>query len=231
MRIVVFGASGMIGHGALRACLLDEQVTEVLAVVRRPLDIAHPKLRQVIHTDFADYTPIQEQLHSLDACLYCLGVSAVGRKEDEYTRITLDYALAAAHALVAASPALTFCYVSGEGTDPTEKSRQMWARVKGRTENELLALPMTAHMFRPGYVQPVDGAVARTPLYRTMYRITAGLYPLLQRAVPRYVTTTQAIGRAMLAVTHAKGTSPSVLRNDDINALSLSYSSGRASKA
>ncbi|MFE9853334.1 NAD-dependent epimerase/dehydratase family protein [Streptomyces sp. NPDC005576] len=231
MRIIVFGASGMIGHGALRASLLDEQVTEVLAVVRSPLDIAHPKLRQIAHTDFTDYTAIQEQLHGLDACLYCLGVSAVGRKEDEYTRVTRDYALAAARALAAANPALTFCYVSGEGTDPTEKSRQMWARVKGRTENELLALPISAHVFRPGYVQPVDGAVSRTPLYRTVYRITAGLYPLLRRAAPRYVTTTRAIGRAMLAVTHAEGTSPSVLRNGDINDLSLSYSPARATKA
>jgi uncharacterized protein YbjT (DUF2867 family) len=125
MRIIVFGASGMIGHGALRACLLDEQVNEVLAVVRSPLDTAHPKLRQIIHTDFTDHSPIQEQLHGLDACLYCLGVSAVGRKEDEYTRVILDHALAAARTLAAANPALTFCYVSGEGADPTGKSRQM----------------------------------------------------------------------------------------------------------
>ncbi|MEH0420761.1 NAD-dependent epimerase/dehydratase family protein [Streptomyces sp. B21-083] len=228
MRVIVFGASGMIGHGALRACLLDDTVTEVLAVVRSPLNVAHPKLRQIIHTDFTDYSSIQEELQGLDACFYCLGVSAVGRAEDEYTRVTHDYTLAAARTLYAASPALTFCYVSGEGSDPTGKSQQMWARVKGRTENELLAMPMTAHMFRPGYVQPVDGAISRTPMYRAVYRVTAGLYPLLRRVVPRYVTTTQAIGRAMLAVTRAEGASPTVLRNDDINHLAHSYPLGPA---
>ncbi|WP_330308491.1 MULTISPECIES: NAD-dependent epimerase/dehydratase family protein [unclassified Streptomyces] len=219
MRVIVFGASGMIGHGALRACLLDDTVTEVLAVVRSPLSAAHPKLRQIVHTDFTDYTAIQDQLKDLDACFYCLGVSAVGRREEEYTRVTHDYALAVAHALYAASPALTFVYVSGEGTDSTGRSRQMWARVKGRTENDLLAMPMTGYMFRPGYVQPVDGVTSRTRVYRVLYRVTAGLYPLLRRAFPRHVTTTDAVGRAMLAAARLNGAGPTVLRNPDINRL------------
>ncbi|MEU9061364.1 NAD-dependent epimerase/dehydratase family protein [Streptomyces sp. NPDC048430] len=231
MRVIVFGASGMIGHGALRACLLDQEVTEVLAVVRSPLDVAHPKLRQIIHADFTDFGPIQDQLQGLDACFYCLGISAVGRNEDEYTRVTHDYTLAAAHALHTASPDLTFCYVSGEGTDPTGKSRQMWARVKGRTENELGAMDMTAYMFRPGYVQPVDGAVSRTPFYRGAHRVIGRLYPLLRRVCPRYVTTTQAVGRAMLAVTRTEGTSPTVLRNGDINHLTLGRSPGHSAAA
>lgn len=209
----------MVGHGALRACLRDDTVTEVLAVVRSPLPSAHAKLRQIIHTDFTDYGLVQDRLKDLDACFFCLGVSAVGRGEEEYTRVTYDYTLAAARALHTASPSLTFIYVSGEGTDSTGKSRRMWARVKGRTENDLLALGMTAYMFRPGYIQPVDGASSRTPIYRALYRVTAALYPLLRRAFPRYVTNTDAVGRAMLAVARQNGAGPTLLRNPDINLL------------
>lgn len=209
----------MVGHGALHACLRDDTVTEVLAVVRSPLPLTHAKLRQIVHADFTDYAAVQDQLKGLDACFFCLGVSAVGRSEKEYARVTHDYTLAAARALNAASPSMTFVYVSGEGTDSTGKSRQMWARVKGRTENELLAMPMAAYMFRPGYIQPVDGASSRTPLYRVMYRVTAALYPVLRRAFPRYVTNTDAVGRAMLAVARQHGTGPTVLRNPDINRL------------
>ncbi|MFD6497370.1 NAD-dependent epimerase/dehydratase family protein [Streptomyces sp. NPDC060188] len=219
MRVIIFGASGMVGHGALHACLRDDTVTEVLAVVRSPLPLTHAKLRQIVHADFTDYAAVQDQLKDLDACFFCLGVSAVGRSEKEYARVTHDYTLAAARALNAASPSVTFVYVSGEGTDSTGKSRQMWARVKGRTENELLAMPMAAYMFRPGYIQPVDGASSRTPLYRVMYRVTAALYPVLRRAFPRYVTNTDAVGRAMLAVARQHGTGPTVLRNPDINRL------------
>ncbi|MFK4110268.1 NAD-dependent epimerase/dehydratase family protein [Streptomyces sp. NPDC002176] len=223
MRVIVFGASGMVGYGALRACLLDESVTEVLAVVRRPLAQAHPKLRQIVHSDFTDYTAIRDQLTDLDACFFCLGISAAGRGEEEYTRVTHGYTLAAARALRAASPALTFVYVSGEGTDSSGTSRLMWARVKGRTENDLLAMPMTTYLFRPGYIQPVAGASSRTPLYRALYRVTAGLYPLLRRAFPRHVTTTDAVGRAMLAVSRLDGTGSPVLRNPDINRLAADY--------
>lgn len=219
VRVIVFGASGMVGHGALHACLRDDAVTEVLAVLRTPLAVEHPKLRQIVHTDFTDYTAVQDQLTNLDACFYCLGVSAVGRSEAEYTRVTYDYALATARALITASPALTFVYVSGEGTDPTGKSRQMWSRVKGRTECDLQSLPMATYMFRPGFIQPVDGAVSRTPLYRTMYHVTAALHPLLKRLFPRHITTTDAVGRAMLAVARPGGEAPAVLRNPDINRL------------
>ena len=219
MRVIVFGASGMVGHGALRACLLDEDVTEVLVVVRKPLPLDHPKLRQIVHADFSDFTAVQDQLTDLDACFFCLGVSAMGRGEEEYTRVTYGYTLAAARALQAANSELTFVYVSGEGTDSTGRSRQMWARVKGRTENALLAMPMHAYMFRPGYIQPVGGATSRTPGYRVLYRVTASLYPLLRRAFPRHVTTTDAVGHAMLAVTRLKGAGPTVLHSADINRL------------
>ncbi len=219
MRVVIFGASGMVGHGALRACLLDEGVTEVLVVVRKPLNLGHPKVREIVHTDFTDYSAIREELRDLDACFFCLGVSAAGRGEDEYTRITYDYALAAARAVSAASPSLTFVYVSGAGTDSTGKSRSMWARVKGRTENALLAMPLRAYMFRPGYIQPLSGTVSRTPLYRVFYRVTAPLYPLLRRLVPNHVTTADALGRAMIAAARLDGSGPSVMHNSDINRL------------
>ncbi|WP_311314979.1 NAD(P)H-binding protein [Streptomyces naphthomycinicus] len=219
MRVIVFGASGMIGHGALHASLRDDTVSEVLAVVRTPLDVTHPKLRQIVHADFADYTAIQDRLTGLDACFYCLGVSAMGLTEAEYTRVTHDYALAAAHALAGASGDLTFVYVSGEGADPSGKSRQMWARVKGRAEKDLQALPMTSYIFRPGFIQPVDGAVSRTPLYRGLYRATAAVHPLLKRLFPRHISTTDAVGRAMLAVARPDNHAPAVLRNPDINDL------------
>ncbi|MEW1614776.1 MULTISPECIES: epimerase [unclassified Streptomyces] len=168
---------------------------------------------------FTDYRPIQDQLTGLNACFYCLGVSAVGRREAQYTRITYDYALAAARSLITGSPTLTFIYVSGEGTDPTEKSRHMWARIKGRTENDLQALPLTTYMFRPGFIQPVEGAVSRTPIHRTLYRATATLYPLLKRFFPGHITTTDSVGRAMLVATQPGSTAPAVVRNRDINDL------------
>ncbi|WP_327393222.1 epimerase [Streptomyces sp. NBC_01186] len=219
MRVIIFGASGLVGQGALRACLLDERVEEILAVVRRPLNSGHAKVREIVHADFTDYTAIQDRLSDLDACLFCLGVSSIGTGEEEYSHITRDYTLAAARALAAASPSLTFVYVSGQGTDSTESGRLMWARVKGRTENELLAMPFHAYMFRPGYIQPVNGVVSRTRLYRALYRVASWLYPTLRRLAPDHVTTTEILGRAMVAVTGLKGDGPTILRVPDINRL------------
>lgn len=159
------------------------------------------------------------RLSGLDACFYCLGVSSSGRSEDEYRRITYDYTLAAARALARRSPGLTFTYVSGEGTDSTERGRRAWARVKGRTENELLAMDFPAYMFRPGYIRPRDGARSRTAVYRLMYDLTSWLYPLLRRLMPAHVTTTEHLGRAMLAVVALRGAEPHVLYSPEINRL------------
>ncbi|MFE5037503.1 Rossmann-fold NAD(P)-binding domain-containing protein [Streptomyces sp. NPDC056683] len=219
MNVVVFGASGMVGQGVLRACLLDPTVGSVLVVGRRPLGITHPKLTEVAHDDFTDLSALAGRLTRLDACFYCLGVSSAGLSEAEYTRVNHDFTLAAAHAVLAASPGATFTYVSGEGTDSTEQGRTMWARVKGRTENELLALPMNAYMFRPGYIQPRHGAVSRTRSYRVMYTLTSWLYPLLHRLLPAHTTTTEHLGRAMLAVTRPGVTENRVLDSRDINRL------------
>ncbi|MEV5007089.1 epimerase [Streptomyces sp. NPDC055692] len=219
MKVVTFGASGMIGQGVLRACLLDPAVTRVLVVVRNSLDISHPKLREVIHQDFTDLSAISEQLAGYDACFYCLGMSSSGRSEAEYTRITYDGTLAAARAVSASNPGLTFTYVSGEGTDSSERGRTMWGRVKGRTESALLAMPMDAYMFRPAYIHPRHGAVSRTPIYRVLYGLTSWLYPLLHRLAPRHTTTTEHIGRAMLAVTRPGAIEQRILYSPEINRL------------
>ncbi|MFJ2395452.1 NAD(P)H-binding protein [Streptomyces sp. NPDC087843] len=219
MRVALFGASGMVGQGVLRACLQDGGIEEVVLVVRTPLKTEHPKIREVVHTDFTDFGAVQGELEGLDACFFCLGVSSAGRDEEEYTRITYDFTLAAARAVSVNNPELTFTYVSGEGTDSTESGRSMWARVKGRTENALLAMPFHAYLFRPGYIQPRNGAVSRTSGYRLMYRLTSWLYPVLRRLVPKYVTTTEHLGRAMIAVVALKGGGPSVLHSSEINRL------------
>ncbi|MCX4984799.1 epimerase [Streptomyces sp. NBC_00572] len=217
--MILFGASGMVGQGVLRACLEDPEVTEVLAVVRRPLGRTAPKLREVPHSDFADLTPIAGELAGADACFYCLGVSAAGRDAVEYETITYSYTLAAARVVAAGNPGLTFVYVSGEGTDSTEQGRSAWARVKGRTENALLAMDMHAYAFRPGWIQPLHGETSGTRWYRVMYRLTSWLYPVIRRVAPRFVTSTEQVGRAMLAATRLNGAGPHILRTAEINRL------------
>ncbi|WP_329129681.1 NAD(P)H-binding protein [Streptomyces sp. NBC_01476] len=219
MKVIVFGGSGMVGQGVLRACLLDPGVTEVVAVVRRPLKRSAEKLREVLHDDFTDFSAVAGELTGADACFYCLGVSSAGRAEAEYQRLTYDYALAAARAVTAGSPELTFTYVSGEGTDSSERGRSAWARIKGRTENALLSMDMRAYMFRPGWIQPVNGETSRTRWYRVLYALTSWLYPVLRRVVPRHVTTTDRLGRAMLAVVRLDGGGPHILHSPDINRL------------
>ena len=217
--MIVFGGSGMLGQGVLRACLLDEEVTEVVAVVRRPLGRTHERLREVAHQDFTDFSAIAGELSGADACFFCLGVSSVGRGAAEYQRITYDYTVAAAHTVAADHPDLTFTYISGEGTDSSEHGRSVWGRVKGRTENALLSMDMRAYMFRPGYIQPVHGETSRTWWYRAVYGLGSVLYPLLRRVASRHVTTTERLGRAMLAVVRLEGGAPHILHSPDINRL------------
>ena len=156
------------------------------------------------------------EFKAVDVCFFCLGVTSAGKGEDEYRRITHDYTLAAAHALPQ-TPAVTFVYVSGAGTDSTERGRSMWARIKGRTENELLAMPFRAYMFRPAYIQPVHGVVSRTAWVRWLYAGVSWLYPLLRRLIPAYVTTTENMGRAMLAVAHRDWPGGPILHSPEIN--------------
>ena len=196
MKVIIFGATGMVGQGVLRESLLAADVERVLAVVRTPTGVRHAKLHEVHLADFADLAPIEGELTGYDACFYCLGVSSVGLDEAAYTRICYDYPVAAVTALSKINPEMTFVYVSGAGTDPA--GRAMWKRVKGRTENVVLDTFRNGYAFRPGIIQPTYGATSKTSLYRAGYAIAAPLFPLLERVAPRHVTTTDRLGRAML---------------------------------
>lgn len=219
MNIIIFGATGMVGQGVLRECLLDAGVQRVLVIGRTATGQRHGKLRELIHKDFMDFSAIEGQLAGYDACFFCLGVSSVGMAEPEYRRITHDFTLAAAQALVKRNPTMTFIYVSGAGTDSTERGRSMWARVKGQTENALLRLPFrAAYMFRPGYIHPLHGITSKTRLFRALIRAVSLLYPLLKALIPRQVTTTEQIGRAMIKVAR-QGYPKPVLESSDINVL------------
>jgi len=220
MKVVIFGATGMVGKGVLLECLDDARVERILLVSRHPTDISHPKIREIVHADFTEFGSLKPTLADLDACFYCLGVTAVGLSEGQYHHLTYHLTLAAGTTLASASAGrLTFCYVSGEGTDSTERGRTMWARVKGKTENALLRLPFkAAFMFRPGYIQPLRAIRSKTRWYQALYDLTGPLYPILRRLFPGYVTTTVNIGRAMIHVA-AMGCSKQILSSGDINQL------------
>ncbi|GAA1613650.1 NAD(P)H-binding protein [Actinoplanes couchii] len=196
MNVIIFGATGMVGQSVLHASLSDPDVEQVLAVVRTPTRMKNPKVREVVLDDFADLTPIEDELAGYDACFYCLGVSSVGLDEAAYTKVNHEYPVAAAHTLAKLNPDMTFVYVSGGGTDPD--SRQMWARVKGRTENAVIKTFRNGYAFRPGMVQPTFHTTSKTNFFRTVYALTAPMFPLLERIAPQYAITTDRLGRAML---------------------------------
>ena len=218
MNVIVFGATGMVGTGVLIECLEDPRVRSVLVLGRQRCGVTHPKLREHIRSDFFDYGDAKADLKGHDACFFCLGVSVVGMTEAAYHRMTYELTLSAAKVLAELNPGLTFCYVSGEGTDSSERGRTMWARVKGKTENQLLRMPLNAYLFRPGYIHPMKGVRSKTTWYQAFYNVAAPLYPLLKRLLPRHVTTTENVGRAMIRVA-ADGYSKRVLENPDINAI------------
>ncbi len=219
MRVILFGATGMVGQGALRECLLDPEVQSVVAIVRSSTGKQNPKLAEIVHQDFTDFSAIEDQLAGYDACFFCLGVTSAGKTEREYTHLTYDITMAAAQALARLNPQMTFIYVSGAGTDSSERGRSMWARVKGRTENALLRLPFKAvYAMRPGYIQPLHGIRSKTGWYQAMYNVMAPLYPVLKLLAPGYVTTTEQLGRAMIKVAK-QGAPKHVLETPDVNAL------------
>ena len=216
MNAIIFGATGMIGQGVLRECLLDADVQSVRSIGRSATGQRHPKLRELMLEDFLDFSPIESELSGFDACFFCLGVSSAGMTEDRYRQVTYDITMAAARTLVKLNPDMTFIYVSGAGTDSSGSGRAMWARVKGKTENALLRLPFkAAYMFRPAAIQPLHGIVSKTRAYRVLYALTKPLLPLLAR-FPRFVTTTEQLGRAMLSVAK-HGYSKRILESVDIN--------------
>lgn len=199
MNVIIFGSSGMVGQGMLRECLQDLSVEKILLIARSPSSVRDAKVSEVLLKDMTDYSPAAGQLGGYHACFFCLGVSSVGIPDADYRRITYDFTLAAAQALLAESPVSTFIYVSGAGTDSSEKSRSTWARVKGATENALLALPFkAAYMFRPGYIQPLHGIKSKTKLYAAIYAVVAPLYPVLHIPFAKFMTTTEELARAML---------------------------------
>ncbi len=209
----------MVGQGVLRECLLDPQISSILSIGRISIGHQHEKLREIIQNNLFDLSPIENELHGFDACFFCLGVSSAGMTESDYARVTYDLTLSVAQTLAKVNPQMTFIYVSGMGTDSSEKGRRMWARVKGKTENALLRLPFkAAYMFRPGLIQPMHGIKSKTKLYRILYSLTGPLIPLLTGAFPKYVTTTEKLGRAMINAAR-RGAPKPVLESKDINAL------------
>jgi uncharacterized protein YbjT (DUF2867 family) len=218
MKVLIFGATGMVGQGVLRECLRAPDVELVAGVGRSAIGARDPKLREIVCADVGDLAAVETDLAGFDACFFSLGVSAAGMKEADYERVNYGLTLAAAQTLSRLNPGMTFIYVSGAGTDSSERGRVMWARVKGRTENALLRLPLKAFMFRPGLIEPLDGIQSKTRAYRVLYKLAKPLLPLLRRALPNQVLSTREIGQAMIAVAR-RGYEKRILETRDIRAV------------
>ena len=216
MRILLFGATGMVGQGVLRECLLAPDVDEVVAIGRTASGATHPKLKDIVQTDLFDYGVIEDQLVGFDACFFCIGVTSFRMDEATYTRLTYDMTLAAASTLARLNPTMSFVYVSGAGADSSESGKVMWARVRGRTENALARLPFKrSHAIRPGAIQPRNGATSRTRAYRILYPLMAPILPIFRKLMPHTVATTETIGRALLELAR-HGYAKTVLETRDI---------------
>ena len=219
MKVIIFGATGMVGQGVLRECLVDPGVESVLSVGRSPTGHSNPKLRELVQDNFLDFSSVEPELTGYDACFFCLGVTSIGLSEERYRHLTYDITMAAARTLARLNPGMVFTYVTGRGTDSTEQGPLMWARVKGKTENDLLKLPFkAAYMFRPAGIQPLHGVRSKVGWQRAIFAGTAPLLPLLLRVAPNFVTTTERVGRAMLKVARDGYPKP-VLESEDINSI------------
>lgn len=198
IKAIITGATGMVGEGVLHVCLNSPDVESVLVLNRKPCEVTHPKLKEIIHKDFLDLTSIEDQLAGYNAGYFCAGVSSIGKKENEYRKITYDLTLNFANTLVQLNPEMVFTYISGVGTDSTEKGRSMWGRVKGKTENDLMKLPFKdSYMYRPGYIQPIKGL---KNTYK-VYKFLRPLYPMFEKLFPKYVGRLEEIGNSMIYVT------------------------------
>ena len=219
IRAIITGATGMVGHAALLECIENAEVEEVLVINRSALGLKHPKLKEVIHKDFFDLASIKKQLSGYNACYFCIGVSSVGMSEEKYHRFTYDLTVSFAETVALLNEGLTFCYVSGAGTDSSEAKTIMWARVKGKTENKLLSMPFkSAYMFRPGYIQPMKGVKTRVFIYQAAYKVLSPLYPILKGVFPNGVTNSAQLGRAMISVSKS-GFPKMILETSDINSI------------
>lgn len=220
MKVLITGATGMVGKGVLLVCLENEKVTEVISIGRRKTGIDHQKLTEIEHVDFSDFTSVKDQLTGVDACYHCMGVSAAGMPEADYSHMTYDFSLALANTMLEINPGMTFIYVSGQGTDSSEKGRQMWARVKGKTENDILNLGFKmAFMFRPGGIIPKRGIQPSSKIYRRALLVLGWLLHLIKAIAPSSIVDTDQIGLAMINV-HGAGYSKSIIDPRDILALS-----------
>lgn len=215
MRILLTGATGLVGQGVLRECLHDPRVTQVVALTRRPTGRSHAKLQDLVHGDFADLSAVEDRLQPFDACLYCAGAPPLGTPEHQYRHVTLELTTAVARTLARLNPALRFLYISGARSDPG--SRIMPLRVKGETEQALAALPMRTVMLRPGGIQPIDVRSPHKPM-ALAYAVGGPLMGLGVRLLPSVLTTTERVGRAMVALA-AQDAPPAVVENDEINRL------------
>jgi uncharacterized protein YbjT (DUF2867 family) len=211
IRTIITGATGMVGEGVLLECLNHPDVEQVLVINRKPGGVSHPKLREIIHFDFFDLAPIEQQLIGFNACFFCLGVSSVGISKEDYTHMTYDLTLSAARLLAKLDPEMTFCYVTGAGTDSSEQGRIAWARVKGATENALIRLFRQAYMFRPAFMKATPGQKN----VKSYYKLFAWLYPIGRTLYPAGFCTLQEVGLAMIKVAN-KGYPKQILEVRDI---------------
>lgn len=223
MKVILTGATGMVGRGVLLECLDDPAVTHILLVGRTTIGFEHAKLHEVLHHDFTDYSSMENRFAGYDACFFCLGTSSVGMSEADYHRVTYEFPVALARSLIKMNPGMTFVYLSGSGADSSEKGRLMWARVKGKAENEILRMPFAGKfVFRPAFIQPERGIVTRIGGLRIFYAILRPLYPLLRRLFPGFVTSTTRLGRAMIQTGKAGADNP-IVHTREINQLADRY--------
>jgi uncharacterized protein YbjT (DUF2867 family) len=219
MKVILTGATGMVGQGVLRECLLDPHVESILSIGRSVTGKTDPKLREIVRKDLMDLGPVDDELRGFDACFFCLGVPSAGMSEADYTRVTYDLTISVAQRLANLNPALTFVYVSGAGTDSTEHGRSMWARVKGRTENALLRMPFkAAYMFRPGVIRALHGIRSKSTSYRVLYAVLFPVVLLVAAVAPNSITSTEKVGRAMIHAAE-RGAPKPLLGTRDINEL------------
>jgi len=213
MKVIITGATGMVGEGVLHMCLQDERVKNVLIINRKPYGATHPKLKEIIHSDFFNFSAIEKELTGYDACFFCLGVSSIGMKEDEYTKMTYTLTLHVAETLSRLNPGMTFCYVSGSGTDSTEKGSSMWARVKGKTENDLMKLPFkNVFVFRPGFIRPIKGLKNTLPVYKYI----TWMFPIARAISSSGFCTLEEIGKTMIYVASTGGDKKIITSKDII---------------
>lgn len=216
IKVIITGATGMVGEGVLQECIANPEVEKILLLNRRSSGYSDPKIIELIHSDLSDISPIAEEIKGYDACYFCAGVSSVGMDEAQYTEVTYDLTLGFAGTLARHNPHMTFCYVSGAGTDSTGKGKQMWARVKGRTENDLMKLPFKAvYNFRPAFMKPSKGAKN----VKGFYKVIDAVFPLFRLFSKTYFLTLEEVGKAMINVT-INGYNKNILEVKDISLLS-----------